>query len=309
MSTTHVILGGNGVIGRETAQALLATGVSVGSVGRRASTVPGVTSVIADLLDRDAVRTALDGADVAYLTAGLPYSAALWEQRWPRIVENVIEAAVATGTHLVSLDNVYAYGAVDGPMTEGTPLAPVSRKGRVRARAAAALAAAVAERGLVSTVGRSADFFGPGASTSVFNSFGIDPIAAGRPGTWLYDADLPHSLTYTPDVGRGLAILGTDTAARGRLWHLPTGPALTGRDYLRLAGGHDGPIKIMGAAMMRIGSLFNAGARETREMSYQYTAPYRFDSSAFELAFGVRPTPIADAVAETVRAAGAGVRA
>jgi nucleoside-diphosphate-sugar epimerase len=169
MSTTHVILGGNGVIGRETAQALLATGVSVGSVGRQVSTVPGVTSVIADLLDRDAVRTALDGAEVAYLTAGLPYSAALWEQRWPRIVENVIEAAVATGTHLVSLDNVYAYGAVDGAMTEETPLAPVSRKGRVRARAAAALEAAVAERGLVSTVGRSADFFGPGASTSVFN--------------------------------------------------------------------------------------------------------------------------------------------
>lgn len=306
MSTSHVILGGNGVIGRETARALLATGATVTSVGRRPSTVAGVTSVTADLLDPAAVERALAGAEVAYLTAGLPYSAALWEQQWPRIVDNVVEAALATGAHLVSLDNVYAYGAVDGVMTEATPIAPISRKGRVRARAGAALEAAVAERGLVSTVGRSADFFGPGATTSVFNGFGIDPVVAGRSGTWLYDADLPHSLTYTPDVGRGLAILGTDPAARGRVWHLPTGPALTGRDYLRLAGGPDRPIKVMGAAMMRIGALFNADARETREMSYQYTAPYRFDSSAFELAFGVGPTPIDVAIAETVRAARAG---
>ena len=38
--TRHVILGGNGIVGRETASALLATGDSVASVGRTESSVP-----------------------------------------------------------------------------------------------------------------------------------------------------------------------------------------------------------------------------------------------------------------------------
>lgn len=69
------------------------------------------------------------------------------------------------------------------------------------------------------TVGRSADFYGPGAGTSVFNTFVLDRLAAGRKGTWLYDADQPHSLTCTPDIGAALVVLGTAAQARGRTWH------------------------------------------------------------------------------------------
>jgi nucleoside-diphosphate-sugar epimerase len=294
-SPVHVVLGGNGIIGRQTVRALLADGHTPASVGRRSSTSDGAVSVIADLLDHADVARALRGAQVAYLVAGLPYSSRVWAEQWPVIVGNTIDAALEQGTHLVYLDNVYAYGRVDGAMTENTPINPSSRKGRVRAAALDRLDQAAA-RGLAVTIGRSADFYGPGASTSLFNTFALDKIAAGKTGTWLLDADQPHSLTYTPDIGRALAVLGTAEEARGRTWHLPTAPALTGRQYVQLAAGLGSPAAVMGSTTLRIGALFNTAARETLEMSYQYTAPYVLDSTAFETTFGHAPTPAAEGI-------------
>jgi nucleoside-diphosphate-sugar epimerase len=306
-SSSHVILGGNGVVGRETIRALAGRGHAPVSVGRRplssASSVPSgeAVSLTADLLDSADVASVMRGADVAYLTVGLPYSSRIWAQQWPQILANTIAAALENGTHLVYFDNVYAYGAVAGPMTESTPIHPISRKGRVRADALGALEQA-ADRGLVVTIARSADFYGPGATTSVFNGFALNKIAAGRPGTWLFDADLPHSLTYTPDIGDALATLGTDPRGRGRTWHVPTTPALTGREYIELAAGPAARPRVMSSAMMRMGALFNGSARETLEMAYQYTAPYFFDSSAFEATFGVTATPVTDGIAASLAA-------
>ncbi|MCU1424934.1 MAG: NAD-dependent epimerase/dehydratase [Microbacteriaceae bacterium] len=297
--STHVVLGGNGVVGRETVRALRRLGEDTVSVGRQRSAVTGARSVIANLLDPAEAGRALSGAKVAYFTVGLAYSARVWAEQWPVILGNTINAAIATATHLVYFDNVYAYGPVTGPMTEQTPVTPTSKKGRVRADALAALHEG-ASRGLSFTVGRSADFYGPGAATSVFNMFVLDKVAAGKPGTWLYDADQPHSLTFTPDVGDALAILGTDPVARGRVWHLPTAPALTGREYVALASGPDARCATMSRTTMRMGALFARAARETLEMDYQFTRPYVFDSSAFESTFGVQPTSVADGIARTL---------
>jgi nucleoside-diphosphate-sugar epimerase len=156
-SPIHVVLGGNGVAGRETVRALLARGERTISVGRRPSTLGDVSSAIADLRDPHQVARALVGADVAYLVAGVPYTSRAWAEQWPQIVRSAIQAATANGTHLVFLDNVYAYGAVTAPMTEQTPIAPSSKKGRVRARLLEMLQEA-ASQGLEVTIGRSADF-------------------------------------------------------------------------------------------------------------------------------------------------------
>ena len=299
--STHVVLGGNGVAGRETVRALLELGATVTSVGRQSAVTDGAQSVIADLLVAEDVSRALRGAEVAYLTVGVPYSTRLWAEQWPVIVRNTVDAALENGTHLVYLDNVYAYGPVDGPMTEQTPVRATSKKGRIRAAALRTLEEGAA-RGLTVTIGRSADFYGPRASTGVFNSFALAAIAAGKTATWLFDADQPHSLSYTPDIGRALAILGTRPEARGRTWHLPTAPALTGRQYVELAAGSAAPTKVMGRTMMRIGALFNASARESLELEYQNARPYLFESGLFESTFGIAPTPIADGIAASLAA-------
>jgi nucleoside-diphosphate-sugar epimerase len=303
--SSHVVLGGNGIAGQETVRALLRRGVAVASVGRKPGTVSGAHSETADLMNAADADRVLSGREVAYFTVGLPYSTRVWAQAWPALVRNVIDAAVRHGTHLVYLDNVYAYGEVAGPMSEQTPLHPTSKKGAIRAEAVRALEAAYTERGLKFTIGRSADFYGPGAATSMVNGFVLAPAARGKACTWLFNPDLPHSLTYTPDVGEALAVLGTDPRVRaesGKSWHLPTAPALTGREYIALAAGPGARPKVMSMGMMRFGGLFNSAARETLELGYQFTRPYLFDSSRFETMFGIQPTSTGEGFAATLAA-------
>lgn len=302
MAHKHVVLGGNGVTGRETIAALLAMGHSVTSVARTPAVAEGADSAVADLTDPAATVRVLKGAAAAYLTVGLPYSATVWQRDWPVIMANTIEACLTHGTRLVYLDNVYAYGRVDAPMTEATPLRPVSRKGQVRA-ALIPLLEAAAGRGLDYTVARSADFYGPGAATSAFNRFAVDRIVAGKPPQWLFDATQPHSMTYTPDIGAALAVLGTADQVGSRTWHIPTAPALTGAQYLTLAAGHVPRRPALSRLAMLAAAPFLAEARESLEMAYQYTAPYHFDSTAFERAFDLAPTAYELGIARTLAAA------
>jgi nucleoside-diphosphate-sugar epimerase len=222
----------------------------------------------------------------------------VWRRDWPRIMRGAIDACLAGGIRLVYFDNVYAYGKVDGPMTESSPIRPTSRKGAIRAELLRMLADA---RGLDCIIGRGADFYGPGATTSVFNIMALEKVAAGKTPTWLLDATQPHSMTYTPDIGRALAILGTDERATGRTWHLPTAPALTGREYLALAGVDRHTT--MSMAALRMGAIFVPAARESLELSYQNTDAYVFDSSLFESTFGVAPTPYRGGIAAALAAA------
>ncbi|MFB7844403.1 NAD-dependent epimerase/dehydratase family protein [Microbacterium sp. NPDC056052] len=294
--SVHVVLGARGVIGQETIAALTAGGDDVIAVARGPVVVPeGVRTRQADLLDAAQTRTAVAGADVVHLVAGLRYDHAVWAREWPVIVRNAAVAARDAGARLVALDNVYAYGRVEGPMREDTPLRPISRKGRVRAEAREMLLSFPDV-----AVGVAADFYGPGARTSVFNRLVIDALRRGRAGRWLFDAGLAHSMTYTPDIGSGLAALGRSTETG--VWHLPTSAALRGIDYIDIAAGEPGRARVLTRGQLRLAALVDREARETLEMGYQYEHPYLFDSSAFERRFGIAPTPFAVGVRRAIEA-------
>lgn len=299
----HVVLG-SGVTGREVVAALRRRGLPVTCV-TRSGTAPRNTAarhVVADLRDPAAAHTALADAEVAYLTVGLPYRSRVWEQQWPTLLRNVMRACVDRGTRLVFLDNVYAYGEVTGAMTEATPLSPRSRKGRLRAQLIELIDEAKRTDGLQVSIGRSADFYGPGATTSAFNNFVVNAVADGKRPTWFVDATQPHALSYTPDIGEALAVLGTDPRGRTGIWHLPTAPALTGSELMALASG-SAEHKTTSLGILRFGGLFSSDARETAEMAYQYAKPYRFDSTRFERTFGFMPTPHTEGIAASLAAA------
>lgn len=295
------MLGGRGVVGRETLRALTARGVDARGVGRRPAKVPGARWATADLLDAADAVAVLRGSDVAYLTVGLPYSARVWSEQWPTIVQKrdqscnrkrhppgVFRQRLRLRPCRWTDDRAYADQSVQP-------------KGEVRATALESLAEAAARQHLSYTVARSADFYGPGATTSVFNTFALDRIAAAKRGTWLFDADQPHSLTYTPDIGNALAFIGCNPQAHDTVWHLPTAAARTGRQLVQSASGEaDAPVKVMGRTSMRADALFSTAARETLEMAYQYTAPYIFDSKVLETEFGVSPTPLPVGISQSV---------
>ncbi len=300
----HTILGINGTCGADLATQLRKKKLSVRGVSRRP--FPGDWEhVSADITNlADAMRV-IDGSEVVYLLVGLEYDIKVWRRDWPAIMQNVIEACLMHKAKLVFLDNVYAYGLVNGAMTESTPIRPNSEKGKVREHIAENLLNAFRNRGLCGCIARAADFYGPNSDKSALNSTLFERFAAGKPAIVMGRANKIHSYTYTGDIGPALALLGTDPRADdGQVWHLPTSSERwTGEDWVKAAAegfGVKPRFQTTPTMVLRLIGLGNKLFRELVEMNYQFTHDYVFSSAKFERVFGLKPTPNAEGVAQTV---------
>lgn len=248
---------------------------------------------------------AVRGSSVAYLLAGLPYRASVWEEEWPVVMSNTIEACKRAGAALIFLDNVYMYGRVDGPMTEETPYNPCSRKGEVRARIARQLEEEMTGGAIRAVIARAADFYGPHAErNAVPHILALENLMAGKPARWLVDASLPHSLAFTLDSARGMALLGERPKALGQIWHLPTSaPPIDGKTFVDLAAKEFGVaprLSVLRPWMVRLAGLFSSDIAESVEMIYQSERPYLFDSSKITTEFGLAATPYEEGIRKTI---------
>ncbi|HEY0876863.1 MAG TPA: NAD-dependent epimerase/dehydratase family protein [Zeimonas sp.] len=298
----QTILGANGVIAQELSRSLSRTTDRIRQVSRTPRRVnAGDEIVAADLLDPVATARAIAGSDVAYLVAGLQYDSSVWQQQWPRVMRNVIDGCKRHASRLVFLDNVYAYGRVDGPMTEQTPFDPCSRKGEVRARIATMLLDEMRAGQLQAMIVRSADFYGPGARQSFPHVTVFERLRTGKAPQWVGNARVVHTFTYTPDAGRAIAVLGQSDEAYGQTWHLPTTKEpFTGEDFVRLAcelAERPYRLQVAPREVLWLMGLFMPVLRENREMMYQFEHDYRFDSSRIEATYGLVPTPYRTGIA------------
>jgi len=294
----HVIVG-SGEVGTTTARELLAQGHRVRVVTRSGSGLehPEVERVAADATDAVRLSELATGAAALYNCANPPYHR--WPQEWPPLATALLTAAERTGAGLVTMSNLYGYGPIDGPMTEDLPLSATTVKGRVRAQMWRDAYAAHAAGRIRATEARASDFIGAGAR-SLFNDMIAPAVLAGKVATAPVNFDVPHSVTFTGDVGRTMAVLGTDERAWGRAWHVPTAPATTMRDLAdrlaALAGAPSPRLRRMPGFVLRLGGLLQPTAREFMEMRYQFERPFVLDSSAATATFGLKPTDLDDAL-------------
>ena len=302
---THTILGAGGPIGSGLARDLISRNIRTRLVGRKPSPIEGAEIVSADLIDTKATNDAVAGSSVIYLLAGLKYQFGVWQQLWPLIMENVIEACKRANARLLFFDNVYMYGKVAGAMTEETPYAPCSRKGEVRARIAATLMYEVKAGSLTAMIARSADFYGPVTPHGIANILVFEAFERGAKASWLVNADVPHSFTYIPDAVRGVASLAANESAWNQVWHLPTTPAPpTGREFITMAAEEFGvapKFRVLSRPMLRLVGLFDTNVRESYEMLYQSDSPYIFDSTKYAREFGFAGTPYAEGIRHSAR--------
>ncbi len=308
MSPARHVIFGTGAVGLATLDALRRRGETVRLVNRSGSApVPADVEVVGgDAADPRFTTAVTRGARVVYQTLNPPYSR--WSQEFPALQAGVVAAARAAGARLVSMENVYLYGRPAGhPLTETRAHAAHTRKGRLRARMADDLMAAHRAGQVEVALGRASDYFGPrGGAQSNLGDRVYPAALAGRTATVLGDPDQPHTYTYVPDIGEGLAVLGEHPDAPGQVWHLPNDPdTRTTRQLVDMAYGQAGrplgKLRRLPPVLLRALGLVNPTMRELVEMQYQFEEPFIVDSSKINDKLGVEATPVEQALSDTLR--------
>lgn len=305
MSVNHVILG-TGAIGRAVMEELVKRSESVRMVNRsgKMEEVPaGVELVASDLYDPAKVRELTRDAQVVYQAAQPSYNQ--WSEKFPLLQKSIIDGMTGSNAKIVLVENLYMYGDTNGkPITEATPYNAHTNKGRVRGEISrTAFQAHKAGRVRV-TAARGGNFFGPWGTSSTMGARAFYPLLHGKPAQLIGRTDLPHTHTYVKDFGKALVILGERGEADGQAWHVPNDrPTLTQGELVRMfaeEAGVEPKMSSMGKFMMALGGLFISDARETLEMMYEFDQPFVIDSRNFENTFGMKATPMHEAIRETV---------
>jgi nucleoside-diphosphate-sugar epimerase len=307
MTTARHVIFGTGAIGLATLEALRRRGETVRLVNRSGQArVPDDVEVVGGDARDPAFTTAVtQGAGVLYQTLNPPYHE--WTAQFPALQAGVLAAAEATGARMVSMENVYMYGRPAGrPLTEDRPYDAHTTKGQLRGRMARELLAAHQAGRVQVAIGRASDYFGPrGGAQSNLGDRVFPAALAGKTATVLGDPDQPHTYTYIPDIGEGLAILGEHADATGQVWHLPNDPdTRTTRQLVDIvyarAGQPRAKLRAMPALLLRAVGLVNPTVRELIEMQYQFAEPFIVDSSKIATKLGAHATPIDQALADTL---------
>lgn len=297
------VIFGSGPLGLAVATRLVASGQRVRLVNRRgtADAPQGVEVVAADVTDPAAARKVCEGAAVVFHCASGPYGR--WTQTLPPIMAGIIEGASGAGARLVYGDNLYAYGPVDGPIREDLPYRPIGPTTRARAQVATTLMNAHAAGTVRATIGRASDFYGPRARQSKVGDGVFARALAGKPAQALGDPDTLHTYTFIHDFAAGLVTLAQRDEALGEVWHVPSAETVTTRQFIEMVFQQSKqPARLQRVPRLMISMLgiFVPAMRAVTETLYQSERPWVVDHSKFARAFGSRPTPHEEAIAETL---------
>ena len=297
------VVTGAGPVGWTVAEQLAEQGKNVRILTRSGSGPdhPLVERVKADVQDAAQLRDAFSGATaVFHCIHGSSYTADAWQAELPAADQKVLAAAGGVGAVVVFPESLYSYSEPGRPMTETGPRNATGGKRGVRTTLLEARNASATDT--VSVV--AGDFFGPRVRISHAGERMVPAVLAGKKVWVIGSAGQPHSFTYVPDLATAMIHAAKTPSLWNKVWHAPTGPAVTQRQLATAftdAGGVAAP-KLAGIPGWALGALgvFSKDIRELAEMLYQFAEPFVMDSTASQEALGLRPTPLPEAAAATV---------
>lgn len=314
MTSTDIVTGA-GPVGTAVALHLAEQGRGVRVLTRSGSGPdhPLIERIAVDVSDPAALDQALTGLNADGLDAnaalyhcihGSAYRADTWTRELPAAEQVVLDAAGRRGAAVVFPESLYAYDASIQPMTEDSPRTRTTGKGGVRTALLAARAASPTRTASVVA----SDFFGPHVLAAHAGERMIPLILAGKTVRVMGALDVPHSFTFVPDLAAAMVA----AAHNPQLWdgtdlvlHAPTNPPLTQRELVTaLATAADVPVPKMGLLpswLLRGVGQVHQGTKELAEMLYQFESPFIIDSTASEQRLNLTPTPLPEALAQTVR--------
>ncbi|MEI6815307.1 MAG: NAD-dependent epimerase/dehydratase family protein [Bacteroidota bacterium] len=305
----QTILGAGGSIGTDLAKELKNHTTDIRLVSRNPKKVNDTDQLFpADITDAAQLNRAIAGSDVCYITVGFEYTLKVWEKQWPAFIRNVVSACIEHKVKLVFFDNIYAIGGDNVKhITEESPYSSCSKKGDVRTFVDKHIMEAVSKGQLEAIIARAPDFFGPvKKGNSLLMNVVYDNMMKGKAAQWFCNADVKHSMGFTPDLAKGTAMLGNTADAYNQIWNLPVAKeAPTGREWVKLFAAEMNAaekVQVLPTWALSLLGIFVPVLKEMREMCYQYDRDYVFDSSKFNKRFNYTPTSNKEAVKQTVAA-------
>ena len=306
---TALVLGASGGFGHAVSQALLAHGWRVRALSRRspaANTADRIEWQRGDAMKPAEVAAAAVGADVIVHAANPPQYRG-WARRVPAMLESAIAAARASGARLMVPVSIYPFDPARTPViSETTPPAPVSGKGRIRAETEARLRQATSE-GVKVLLVRSGDYFGPPPVNGWLSAAMVKPGKPVRGVTYPARHDVGHTWAYLPDLAETtVRLLEQESRLQPFEVFNFAGHGLTrgiemAQAIARVAGDSGMPIRRFPWLAVQAIAPFSETLRGLVEMRYLWRRPLTLDNSKLIAFLGAEPhTPLDEAVRETL---------
>lgn len=284
------VTGAAGGLGANVVAAALRRGVRVRALARDAGDrriAVEAERVVGDARDAAALTTLLDGCEALVHCVNVPFRAD-WDAQVSRMLDVAIEACRARGARLVFPGNVWVFGrGRPGDLVdESRPFAPISRKGRVRARSEEKLAAS----GVRFVTVRIAEFYGPHVTTLLGPP--LRALTRGGKARWFGPRDVTIELAYMPDSGACLVEAALAAGVDGETFHLPTAGGTTPGAFFdlarRVAGG--GRAVFTPGWVVRLAGAVSREAREFADILHLWEDPIVLDGSKWRGRFQTVPS-------------------
>lgn len=305
MPNTVTILGLNGRIGQETARAFVAAGwTTIGMARTDKVKIPGVRFFKGDAENPGDVAAACAPSSVVVNAINLPYDK--WDKgRYEANLGHVLDGLKGSGKTLLFPGNIYNYPAKQHLITPDTPQLPEKDKGEIRVRLEQMLGRAATGGNLQVLILRCPDFFGPGATGTMFDLAMLADIAKNKL-TYPGDPKIGHSWAYLPDVARAFVRIAEERQNLPQFESLHfAGHFKTGTEMIAAISAvlpRVPHLKRLPWSIVRVMGLVMPLMREVAKMSYLWAEPTRLADEKLDALLGPGfLTPFGEAVARTTK--------
>jgi nucleoside-diphosphate-sugar epimerase len=298
-----LIVGATGALGYSTTLEALSAGHRVRVLARNPASplIPAGVEVVRGTAESvEDFRRAAAGCETVFYCLNVPI--AEWEAKMETLLANALSACRDEGARLVFPGNVWVFGKgkPGEKVGESHHPAPISKKGRLRAR----LERMLAESGARYAAVRLPEFYGPNVSNPLMGA-PFEAALAGRAVNWLGGRlDVSVEYIYMPDAAKAMLEVGTAEGVDGETFHLPGWGETTPREFwdeVAKSAGAGSRVRAVPAWALKALGLFKQDAREFADILHLWSDPVLLDGMKYEARFGRVPrTPYAEGIRRTL---------